>query len=305
MASFLSSFLSDLSEKLSNLSGYSLMEKYELAGLILGLVILTGFLAWAVLHSKEERRKDKEEAEANIGSSDAGDFSGVKFEVKPEIKSEIKSELENTEDTVVLKKIQEEIAYASKQAAKTEKLGAVSTDPFSNGQWMEAVKKTFKYRTDVNSRRMDDREKLLQGLVIVNIMAPAGLFFYGRDVLENLNSLGLRFGELGIFHKFNERGEKIFSISQATEPGSFDINNMPLCSIKGLTCFFDLSKVTQPKYAFRALLACVHELAHGLKGQILDDKMKPLTQEAITEMLKRIKAGEERTEGKLEEHLVY
>ena len=311
-----------LLNKLEDLRGVW-MEKYELAGLIAGLVILMGFIAWAFLNTREASHKQKGELKKeskaekaiqqngspdHVEPMDGPELAGVMHPASAEAIAKLSETLaeslaESLEPNAQsLQKIQDEIAYASKQAVKKEVSSSshASTDPFSNGQWAEAVKRTFKVRTDVNARKINDREKMLQGLVIINIMAPGSGFFYGRDVLNILNSLSLRFGELGIFHKFNEKGEKIFSVSQATEPGVFDINNMPLCSIRGLTCFFDLGKVSQPKYAFRSLLASVHEIAHYLKAEILDDKMKPLTQNAITDMLKRIKMGEEKLEEKLE-----
>lgn len=307
--------LNYLLNKLDGLRGL-LMERYELAMLIFGMVIVVGLIAYLSLRVREHANKNKNKIATETGAgveteavAPTVDIIAESRNLKPEPVLENISNLEPSDlelDAEGLKKIQEDIAYASMQAVKKPASSIVS-DPFANGQWTEAVKRTFKYRTAVNARQINDREKMLQGLVIINIMPPAlggSLGFYGRDILNILNSLGLRFGELGIFHKFNDKGEKIFSISQATEPGIFDMNNMPLCSIKGLSCFFDLGKVSQPKYAFRSLLACVHEIAHYLKAEILDDKMQPLTQIAITEMLKRIKAGEENLEKNIEESLV-
>ncbi len=205
----------------------------------------------------------------------------------------------------MLEQLQSEISAASRlavqagptgqtaQTAQTAQTGGRAVqDPFSNGQWSEIVKKTFKQRTDLNQQKVSDRQRRLKGFVIIHVMAPQGLSFYGGDVLEVLTNLGLRFGEQQIFHKFNDQGQKLFSISQAVEPGWFDINNMTLISTKGLSCFFDLASAPNPKQAFRGLLACVHELAHYLRAEILDENHQLLTQEAIAKILKRIKSDE-------------
>lgn len=168
----------------------------------------------------------------------------------------------------------------------------VSLNLFESEEWAAIVKKTFKQRTDLNRQRLSDQQRRLGGLVVIHVMAPQNMAFYGGDVLEVLTHLGLRFGDRRIFHKFNEQGQKLFSIAQAVEPGCFDINNMTLISVRGLSCFFDLSAASNPKQAFRNLLACVHEIAHYLRAEILDEHYRPLTQETIAQILKKIKVDE-------------
>jgi len=299
--------------------GVMTMEKLELIAMIGGFVVLFGFLGFALLKFRKDKKDKTDFNEPNADqdlepvtqvtqvSIDPVVVAGSTQEPKkvkedfssPEPISSVLKPMANTsfnldgledEEDKHLERVRAEISSASLLAAKTGGNSCVS-----EGQWTEIVKKTFKTRTDLNQQRLQERERYLKGLVIINIMAPKGLSFYGGDVLDTLTNLGLRFGELGIFHKFDERGQKLFSISQAVNPGFFDINNMPLSSVKGLSCFFDLETVAYPKQAFRALLACVHEVSHYLKGEILDEHRQPLTQEVITDILKRIKSGEVKT----------
>jgi cell division protein ZipA len=120
-------------------------------------------------------------------------------------------------------------------------------------------------------------------------MAPRNTFFYGRDMVQDLERFGLSYGRHGIYHYVNPNGETEFSVALAVEPGYFDLENIDSVTTPGVIFFMDLHQNSEPKQAFKRMLSTVHEVASHLGGDILDHRRQRLTQASVTEYLARIK----------------
>jgi cell division protein ZipA len=138
-----------------------------------------------------------------------------------------------------------------------------------------------------------------QPLAVFHLMAPKGKFFGGYDLLQALLSQGLRFGEMKIFHRFqdkNGRGPILFSLAQATEPGTFNIHHMGSLNCKGLTLFMQLSGCSGvDSERFSLMVDSLKALKKELGGQILDDEKKEVSHQALErckELIRDMAAGE-------------
>lgn len=293
------------------------MQNFELFLLISGIVIIVGFFAVALYTARRSDEKAEETMPQSTTeptvSADLTPAPDVTVQsIEPVIVSTAQAEPKTLKEEFtpapqmppklnvpdVESRDQEQAAFADEDIAQTQHHSSAGENEepkpagessFGNGDWMKIIRKTFKQRVDHNHHQIQAHEQQMGGLIIINVMAHRGVSFYGGDVFEVLNRLGLRFGELGIFHKFDAKGRKLFSVSSAIEPGYFDINNMNLMSTPGLTCFFDLDEVENPKYSYRTLLATAHELAHFLGAEIFDQNHQPLNQSSIQGALQRIK----------------
>ncbi len=107
--------------------------------------------------------------------------------------------------------------------------------------------------------------------------------FIGSDLLRCMLQYGLRFGEMNIFHRHESpsgRGEVLFSMAQAVEPGTFDIDEMDRSLIAGVTFFMSI-----PGYksliAFDLLVDTARRLANELDGELLDSHTKIISAEQL------------------------
>jgi len=95
---------------------------------------------------------------------------------------------------------------------------------------------------DDNAERLSDRSETSVVLVI-HVLSKDPTGFYGPKLLRLFKECDLRYGQEGIFHRYEEakgRGPIQFSIAQMVEPGVFDPSAMEEQHFVGLTFFMGL-----------------------------------------------------------------
>lgn len=115
--------------------------------------------------------------------------------------------------------------------------------------------------------------------------------YVGYELLQSLLSAGLRFGAMDLFHRYedlNGKGKILFSLANASESGTFEINKMGAFSGKGLTLFLRLSANKDLALAFDTMLDTARQLTEDLGGEILDNERKILSNEKIEKLRKKI-----------------
>ncbi len=116
-------------------------------------------------------------------------------------------------------------------------------------------------------------------IITLYVMAEENSKFYGYDLQQILLASGLRFGSMGIFHRFQDlqgQGEILFSVASATEPGVFDMNNMGAFSCLGLTLFLQADTANNPLANFELMLGTARYLTSELEGDLLDSERQIL-----------------------------
>ena len=277
------------------------MQNFDTFLLVTGLVIIVGFLTVALIKTRSSRREETQEIQepqepavdhvvpaVSVEEEKPVTITPTVIDAAEAMPKQMAPEFKAAEPVVADLKTPMESSPVEPTPKPSD-----NANPFTNGEWVKVIRKTFKARVEHNNQQVARHDRQMGGLVIVNVMAQHGFAFHGTDIFNVLNNVGCRFGELGVFHKFNPKGDKLFSVSSAVEPGYFDVNNMNLMSTPGLTCFFDLEEVENPKYSYRTLLACAHELAHFLNGSIFDEHHQPMTTESIAATLARIKVNDQ------------
>ena len=87
---------------------------------------------------------------------------------------------------------------------------------------------------------------------------------------------------MNIFHKHDDEGKILFSVASAVEPGKFDLKELDLQFIPGITLFMTLSKDKQSQQiTFDLLVRTAKQLAFNLNGELRDQKQNPLTLQTI------------------------
>lgn len=130
-------------------------------------------------------------------------------------------------------------------------------------------------------------------VIVMHLVAPRGERFPGRDLLQQLLENGLRFGEMNIFHY--HQGESLqFSMANAVEPGTFDIDEMDTQEFAGVTFFLKLPGPSRPVEAIDRMLAVVRKLAQELGGELKDEQRSVLTPQTMEHMRQRVQEFERR-----------
>jgi len=131
-----------------------------------------------------------------------------------------------------------------------------------------------------------------EDVIVLRVVALEDAQFLGYDLLQTLLHNGFRHGAMNIFHRHqhdNGRGAVLFSLASATEPGTFELNQMGNLSYKGLTLFLRMNTLTDPLAAFNIMLDTAANLAEDLKGALVDDQGETITERKVTSLTQQIK----------------
>ena len=135
------------------------------------------------------------------------------------------------------------------------------------------------------------RERDVQEVLILNIMAPAGDCFEGNDLLRVLLSSGLRFGDMNIFHfHCGEAGEgpALFSLANIVVPGTFDMSEMEDFTTPGVSLFLALPAEVEALKAFDTLLSTARAIAEQLGGELKDENRSVFTAQTAEHYRQRV-----------------
>jgi len=143
--------------------------------------------------------------------------------------------------------------------------------------------------TDSNSEKLHDASNIEslqkpETVITINLMSDSGAEFKGPNLLQELLTLGFKFGDMGVFHRYqhaNGQGERWFSLANAINPGNFDLDAMDQFSSPGLTLFMLLPGPQKPQDAFENMLTAAEKLKSVLGGKLEDGSHCVLTQQRI------------------------
>ncbi len=127
-------------------------------------------------------------------------------------------------------------------------------------------------------------------LIQVSVIAGPGRAFQGRELKQALLDADLLFGDMGIFHRFNQDlTQTLFSVASLVEPGTFPIDDMDDFECPGIVLFFQTARVTDPLATYDDLVNTSRELAHQLHGIQWDETRQALSASKIARMRNLLK----------------
>lgn len=141
----------------------------------------------------------------------------------------------------------------------------------------------------------DDAE--IEEVIVINIFAPKGQTFSGMELLQLVLNCGMRYGEMDIFHRHEDgfdRGKVQFSMANAIEPGTFDLDSMGESNCPGVSFFMGLPGPKNSMKAFDFMLETAQTLVRNLGGELLDERRSPMSDQTIAHCRQRIRDFERR-----------
>lgn len=130
----------------------------------------------------------------------------------------------------------------------------------------------------------------LQEVLVINIMAREGEIS-GQDLHRVLLSCGFLFGDMNIFHRYEQhsgRGGLLFSAANVMEPGVFDVNNMDQFSTPGICLFMKFPGPKWPMTAFNIFMDTSRKIANLLDAEVKDEHHIVMRQQTAEHYRQRV-----------------
>lgn len=105
--------------------------------------------------------------------------------------------------------------------------------------------------------------------------------FAGQRLLESLVELDMRFGEMSLFHRLDHNEVPQFSLVNAVEPGTFDLNQMDELQTPAVSLFMRAHELDEPVKAFDEMIHVAQSLADELGGEVKDQSRSVMTPQTI------------------------
>lgn len=140
---------------------------------------------------------------------------------------------------------------------------------------------------------IDETEGSPSFIMSLYVMARQPGIFYGKRVLEALQEAHLQYGDMQIFHRYENidgSGQEMFSLASAVEPGVFDLSKMDSYVTPGIILFFMANRANHSITAFELMLRTAKLLAMRLDGELKDEERKPLSLGTIEKYRARIRS---------------
>ncbi|GAW96007.1 MULTISPECIES: cell division protein ZipA [Colwellia] len=129
-------------------------------------------------------------------------------------------------------------------------------------------------------------------VIILSVVMPANQQMFGAALLPSLLTLGLKYGEMNIFHRHEDNagnGKVTFSLANIMNPGAFDLDTMESFATRGVSLFMTLPNAGDPFYVFAQMLNAAKQLAQEFNGQVIDDKRNVMTKQTEQHYLSKIR----------------
>lgn len=129
-------------------------------------------------------------------------------------------------------------------------------------------------------------------VITISVMARDDEVFSGAELAEVRDRFGLSFGEMHIFHRFENDGQtggaKLFSVANAMEPGTFDNENLENLATPGLTLFLSLPGPIDPLAALESMVETAQGMASLLDAELWDESHSSLTPQSVNYLRERV-----------------
>lgn len=138
-----------------------------------------------------------------------------------------------------------------------------------------------------------DADKVL----VISVVTREEQGFNGRNLLQIVKACGMHFGEMQIFNRYEDgidQGAIQFSMTNAMEPGIFDIDNMESLDTRGVTFFMSMEEPRDVMNAYECMLGTAEAVAKNLGGELLDENRSSMRTQTKQHYRERIRDFEMR-----------
>ena len=285
---------------------------------ILGILAIAGIVAhgvWKIRKGNaQQRQREQRVAENRQQQSSAFDDDGIgevrvvkhKAEEAAEAKESVAPELssstsEKEDDNEHIEQMSMDLdrddelseSLPSMRVSNEEQVDVEQTElKFDDNDEHDEEVEQYETLEEDNQKNSEDFEAVPEEVIALHVKGPV----QGAVLLQMMTELGCKFGELGIFHRYENTagtGPMIFSVANMFNPGTFDLDNMENFETEGVAFFMALPMKFDGQQAFNMMLNAAKKLAIEIpQGQVLDGQRQLLTRQSIHEARQRIREFE-------------
>lgn len=136
-------------------------------------------------------------------------------------------------------------------------------------------------------------------IVSLYVVARDGYSLHGPEILVAAEKAGMVHGDLGIFHRVEERhadAGPVFSLANMVRPGNFDLAAIDEFSTPGIVLFMTLPGPLSALDAWDTMLPAAQRIAELLGAQLLDDQRTPIGRQRIAALRDELRAWDRKRE---------
>lgn len=144
-------------------------------------------------------------------------------------------------------------------------------------------------KTHKNNHDIKEIEGKVYSLII---QAPENHCYKGSDLMPLFLSQGLKFGEMNIFHRYENMGKNpgdaIVSLANAVEPGTFNLDKIDSFTTPALAIFSTFSGGAEYLNHYKNLVKTAEFLVQELGGRLLEKSGSIYSKEMHNKRLQEI-----------------
>ncbi|GHB20747.1 cell division protein ZipA [Salinicola rhizosphaerae] len=152
-------------------------------------------------------------------------------------------------------------------------------------------------RHHVSAARARETLSHAEEVIVISVFARTEEGFDGADLLNLMLACGLRFSEMGIFHRYEKEAddsELQFSMVNVVKPGVFNLDSIQEIVTPGVTFLMPLPGANDTAAAFEAMLETAMVLVRNLGGELKDENHSVMTAQTIEFARQRVQEFERR-----------
>ncbi|TWX73626.1 cell division protein ZipA [Colwellia sp. C1TZA3] len=135
-------------------------------------------------------------------------------------------------------------------------------------------------------------------VIVLSVVMPKGEVMSGAALLPTLLTLGMKYGEMNIFHRHQDNagnGKVTFSLANMMNPGTFNLDDIENFSTQGITLFMTLPNPVDAFSVFEQMLNAAKQLAVEFRAQLLDHKRSVMTKQTEQHYISLIREFERKS----------
>ncbi len=131
---------------------------------------------------------------------------------------------------------------------------------------------------------------------VINVLSKDADGYSGAKLLEILLACDVRFGDMDIFHRKENKGKGSvqFSVANMMEPGTFNLDGMRHLKTPGIAFFMRLPGPTDAMAAFDAMTDTAECIVRNLGGEMRDQGRSVMTKQTIGHYREQVREFERR-----------
>jgi cell division protein ZipA len=148
-----------------------------------------------------------------------------------------------------------------------------------------------------DNRKALEKEPDPENVLVISVVSKEADAFDGPILRRIVEACGMIFGDMDIYHRFEEgeAGATQFSMANALPPGTFELYNPESMSTRAVMFFMSMEEPEDVMDAFECMLATAETVAKNLGGEMLDENRSVMRSQTMEHYRQRVRDFEMQT----------